>query len=266
VSEQNYKLKPAGKVFLVGAGPGDPELLTLRAVRVLASADFVLHDALVSAEVLAMAASHATLENVGKRCGGRATSQEQIHTRMIELALAGFIVVRLQGGDPSIFGRAGEEIATLVRAGIEWEIVPGITAASAAAAAAGISLTDRHAAGQLIFLAGHRAGNDAPSIEIPAPPAGGATIAVYMPSSGYAEISRGFLDAGWSGETPCVIVSEASFARQRVVRSKINLLAECERLPAPAILIVGETTCAHSSFCGEIEMEISACEAFSGFV
>jgi uroporphyrin-III C-methyltransferase len=265
VSELNYKSKPAGKVFLVGAGPGDPELLTLRAARILASADFVLHDALVSSEVLAMAAPRTTIENVGKRCGERAMSQEQIHARMIELASAGFTVVRLQGGDPAIFGRAGEEIAALARAGIEWKIIPGITAASAAAAAAGISLTDRRAAGQIIFIPGHRAG-DASSCAIPEPPVGGATVAVYMPSSSYAQIARKFLQSGWRGETPCVIVSEASSARQRVVRSTINLLGECERLPAPAILIVGETAHASSFLCTEIEMEIAAREVFSAFV
>ena len=223
MSELNYIAKKSRKVFLVGAGPGDPELLTLRAVRVLASADFVLHDALVSAKVLAMAAPRAALEHVGKRCGDRAMRQEQIHARMIELAHAGFVVVRLQGGDPAIFGRAGEEIAAFVRAGVEWEIVPGITAASAAAAAAGISLTDRRAAGQLIFLAGHRA-RDASAAEIPAPPIGGGTVAVYMPSNSYTEIARSFLESGWRSETPCVIVSEASTPRQRIVQSTIASL------------------------------------------
>jgi uroporphyrin-III C-methyltransferase len=266
VSELNYKSKPTAKVFLVGAGPGDPELLTLRAVRVLASADFVLHDALVSREVLAMASLHASLENVGKRCGDRAMSQEQIHARMIELAHSGFVVVRLKGGDPAIFGRAGEEIEALASAGIEWEIVPGITAASVAAAAAGISLTDRRTAGQLIFLAGHRAADMASSSEIPAPPVGGATVAIYMPSSSYAEIARKFLESGWNGETPCVVVSAASSTRQRVMRSTINLLGACERLPAPAILIVGETARASSFLCGEIELEIAACEVFSAVV
>jgi uroporphyrin-III C-methyltransferase len=241
VNAANYKVKPAGKVYLVGAGPGDPELLTLRAVRVLASADFVLHDALVSAEVLALAAANAVRDDVGKRCGDRAIRQEQIHARMIELALAGFNVVRLQGGDPAIFGRAGEEIAALANAGIECEIVPGITTASAAAAAAGISLTDRRTAGQLVFLAGHRAGDGAP-LEIPAPPSGGATAAVYMPSSSYTEIAQGFLESGWSADTPCIVVSEASSARQRVLRSTIGALKTCERLPPPAILIIGETT------------------------
>src|SRR5271168_2183887 len=105
----NYKMKRSGKVFLVGAGPGDPDLLTLRAFRLLVSAEYVLYDALVSAEVLAMVSRRAVLEDVGKRCGRRRMHQEDIHARMIELARAGFSVVRLQGGDPAVFGRAGEE-------------------------------------------------------------------------------------------------------------------------------------------------------------
>lgn len=252
----NYKSNRAGKVYLVGAGPGDPELLTLRAVRVLASADFVLHDALVSAEVLALAGTNAVLQDVGKRCGERAIRQEQIHARMIELTLAGFVVVRLQGGDPAIFGRAGEELAALANAGIECEIVPGITAASAAAAAAGISLTDRRMASQLIFLAGHRA-SDGARLEIPMPLSGGVTVAVYMPSSSYAEIAREFLKSGWLADTPCIVVSEASSARQRVLRSTIGTLKKCERLPSPAILIVGETSRASNFARDEIQREIA---------
>jgi uroporphyrin-III C-methyltransferase len=257
VNEQVHKVKRNGKVFLVGAGPGDPELLTLRAVRVLATAEFVMHDALVSADVLAMASAHAVLVDVGKRCGEREMRQEHIHARMIELANAGFVVVRLQGGDPAVFGRAGEEIAALTQASVNWEIVPGITAASAAAAAAGISLTDRRAARQLIFLAGHRAG-DALITQIPAPPLGGATVAVYMPSSSYSEIARLFLKSGWRAEMPCLIVSEASKPRQRVVQSTIGSLAKCARLPAPAILIVGETARAGDLARSEIELEFSA--------
>jgi uroporphyrin-III C-methyltransferase len=257
VNDLNQNVNRSGKVYLVGAGPGDPELLTLRATRVLAAANFVLHDALVSAEVLAMIPALAVLENVGKRCGGRAMRQEQIHARMIELAFAGFVVVRLQGGDPAVFGRAGEEIAVLARAEVQWEIVPGITAASAAAAAAGISLTDRRAASQLIFLTGHRA-TDPAAVTIPAPPSGGATIAVYMPSRSYAEIARGFLESGWRVETPCIIVSEASTSRKRVVQSTIGALAECARMPSPAILIVGETLRANNLVRDKSEMETGA--------
>ncbi|HEY4837065.1 MAG TPA: uroporphyrinogen-III C-methyltransferase [Candidatus Acidoferrales bacterium] len=259
MSDANHESMRASKVYLVGAGPGDAELLTLRAVRVLASAHFVLHDALVSAEVLAIAAENAVLENVGKRCGERVIRQEQIHARMIELARAGFSVVRLQGGDPAIFGRAGEEISALARAGVKWEIVPGITAASAAAAAAGISLTDRRTAGQLIFLAGHRA-SDGAALEIPGPPPGGATVAIHMPATSYAEIVREFLNSGWCAETPCILVSEAASVRQRVLQSTIGSLGNCDRLPSPSILIVGATARASEFVLGEIENEIAARE------
>jgi len=260
MSNLSSNANAAGKVYLVGAGPGDPELLTVRALRLLASAEFVLHDALVSAEVLAMVSPHAVLEDVGKRCGRQQIRQEDIHARMIELALAGFSVVRLQGGDPLIFGRAGEEITALAHAGIEWEIVPGITAASAAAAAAGISLTDRRTVGRLIFLAGHRVGRqrEAAASAIPVPAPDGATVAIYMPSSNYAEIAKRFLDSGWRGETPCVICSEVSTPRQHIVRSTIESLAGCERLPSPAILIVGETSGATHYVRDEIALEISA--------
>jgi uroporphyrin-III C-methyltransferase len=231
-------MKNRGRVYLVGAGPGDPELLTLRALRVIEGANAVLHDALVSPEVLALVSPAAILESVGKRCGKERTPQETIHARMIELARAGLTVARLQGGDPLLFGRAGEEISALESAGVDWEVVPGVTSACAAAAAAGIPLTDRRAAGQLILLTGHRAGKFA--AEIPAPPAGGATVTVYMPSSPYGEIAEKFRMAGWQGETPCAIVSGASTPWQKVVHATLDTMGKCERLPAPALLIVGE--------------------------
>jgi uroporphyrin-III C-methyltransferase len=234
----NSNTKMTGKVYLIGAGPGDPELLTLRALRLMESADVILHDALVSREILALAPRGARLENVGKRCGVKRMSQEEIHERMIEFARAGLDVARLQGGDSLLFGRAGEEIAALTRARIQWEMVPGVTAASAAAAAIGISLTDRGVAGQVVFLTGHRAEDIA--AEIPVPPEGGATIVVYMPASAYEELAARFREAGWTGGTPCVVVSEASTPRLQILRATLDSLGECERLPAPALLIVGE--------------------------
>src|SRR5271166_997515 len=132
-----------GRVYLVGAGPGDPELLTVRALRLLKTADAVLHDDLVSAEILALASPLAQLHNVGKRCGAKKISQEEINFLMVAFASAGASVVRLKSGDPLIFGRAGEEVEALRHAGIDYEIVPGITAAFGAAAAAKIPLTHR---------------------------------------------------------------------------------------------------------------------------
>jgi uroporphyrin-III C-methyltransferase len=239
MTDRNGRMATRGRVYLVGAGPGNPELLTIRALRILQSADFVLYDALVSAEVLALASADAELEDVGKRCGEKRMSQTEIHARMIDLARAGFAVARLQGGDPAVFGRIGEEIAALIGAGVQWEIIPGITSASAAAAAAGVPLTDRRTAGQLILLAGRHAGEGI--VDIPAPVHGGATVAVYMPSCSYAELAARFLDSGWRRGTPCVICSEVSTSRQRILRSTLQSLAECDRLPAPSILIVGET-------------------------
>src|SRR6266705_292319 len=146
-----------GKVYLVGAGPGDPELLTLKALKVLKRADVVLHDELVGAEILAQVPSTARIHNVGKRCGGKSTSQREINSLLIQYALLGLQVVRLKGGDPFIFGRGGEEMQALREAGIEVEVVPGITAALGAAAAIQIPLTYREISSSLVFLTGHHA-------------------------------------------------------------------------------------------------------------
>jgi uroporphyrin-III C-methyltransferase len=227
-----------GKVYLVGAGPGDPELLTLRALRLLGSADAVLHDDLVPPEILARVRPRAILENVGKRCGAKGITQEEINTRMVALAGAGFAVVRLKSGDPSLFGRVAEEIAALAATGVPYEVVPGVTAVSAAAAAARISLTDRRSASQLVLLAGHTAAGVPPAI--PPPCTTGRTLAVYMPSGGYERLVGLFQDAGWALTTPCVIVSAASQPDQQVWRATLADLAQVPRLAAPALLIVGE--------------------------
>src|SRR5438445_10412605 len=141
----------SGKVYLVGAGPGDPELLTLKAARLLAGADVVLHAALVSEGVLALIPRAADVINVGKRAGQKLLTQDEINSLLVSYAQTRQTVVRLKGGDPTIFGRAGEEIEALRKAGIEYEIVPGISAALGAAATAGISLTDRRVASQILF-------------------------------------------------------------------------------------------------------------------
>jgi len=227
-----------GKVYLVGAGPGDPELLTVRALRLLQSADAILHDDLVPTEILRLASRSALIENVGKRCGAKSITQWQINARMIEFALAGLHVVRLKSGDPLLFGRAGEELDALEQAGIECEVVPVVTAASAAAAAAKIPLTDRRSSSQLIFAAGHRAGTQ--QIEISPPGPSKKTVAIYMPADSYESLAAAFRAAGWVAATPCLIVSAASTPRQRTVHATLGTLAEVQQLPAPAILIVGE--------------------------
>jgi|SRR5580692_1314707 uroporphyrin-III C-methyltransferase len=142
-------MKKVGKVYLVGAGPGDPGLLTVEALRLLQTADAVFHDDLVSPEILGLIPSGTYVENVGKRCGHASVTQQQIHSLLVKAAQEGWKVVRLKSGDPLIYGRAGEEIEALRSAGIEYAIVPGITAALGAAARAGISLTDRGVASRI---------------------------------------------------------------------------------------------------------------------
>jgi uroporphyrin-III C-methyltransferase len=234
----------SGKVYLVGAGPGDPELLTIKALRLLRTADAVLHDDLVSPEIVKFAASSAQVYNVGKRCERKTdrpkkVQQEEINFLMITLASTGMQVVRLKSGDPLVFGRAGEEIDALARVGIAYEIVPGVTSALAAAAAAGISLTHREKSSALVLIAGHRAGDDSEP-DWKRLVSSGATLVVYMPGDDYGGIARGMTAAGLPAGTPCVIVSGATSREQQIHRTAISRLALAPRFRAPTLLIVGE--------------------------
>jgi uroporphyrin-III C-methyltransferase len=231
----------SGKVYFIGAGPGDPELLTRRAWKLLSAAEVVLHDALVPAEILSLAPTGATVCNVGKRCGRKSITQEDLHALLVRYASAGRTVVRLQGGDPLIFGRAGEEIAALLEAGIDFEIVPGITAASAAAAAAKIPLSSRKVASNVIFLSGHRRSGGAAG-DWTALPLADATLVIYMPGGSYEEIARKLRAAGLAADTPCLIVSQASTSGQQILRMELAVLGKAAEVPAPAVLIVGEVT------------------------
>jgi uroporphyrin-III C-methyltransferase / precorrin-2 dehydrogenase / sirohydrochlorin ferrochelatase len=231
----------AGKVYFVGAGPGDPALLTRKAWKLLRSADVVLHDALVSPEILRLAAPQTQMIDAGKRCGKRSVTQEQIHEQLIAQARAGRAVVRLQGGDPLVFGRAGEEMAALRAAGIEFEVVPGVTSASAAAAVAQISLTNRKLASKLIFLSAHRCKGDF-AADWESVARRDATLAIYMPGRNYERIARELLQAGLPAATPCVIVSQASTPRQLILRLELGALPELPEPPSPALLLVGEVT------------------------
>ncbi|HKU19960.1 MAG TPA: uroporphyrinogen-III C-methyltransferase [Terriglobales bacterium] len=228
-----------GKVYLVGAGPGDPDLLTVKAARLLRNADAVLHDELVTPEILRLARPTAQLHNVGKRCGKKKVTQEEINFLMVGLAAAGERVVRLKGGDPLIFGRAGEEIAALKAADIPYEIVPGVTAALAAATAAGIPLTHRRGADALILFTGHRAANNENS-DWRDLARSGATLAIYMPGNNYGAIALRLRTAGLGRETACAIVSRASTAEQQLYVTTVADLPTAPRLAAPALLIVGD--------------------------
>jgi uroporphyrin-III C-methyltransferase len=227
----------SGKVYLVGAGPGDPELLTLKAAKVLASADVVLHDALVSRDVLALVSPKAQTIDVGKRAGKKLLTQDEINSLLVSDASKDKIVVRLKGGDPLLFGRAGEEIEALRRARVDFEIVPGITAAVGAAAGAKISLTDRRVASQVLlttFSRGEKANWLNWAAITPE-----TTIAIYMPGTHYGEVAARLVENGLSPETPCVVVSQASRAEQQVRWSSIAALSSEAQLPAPSILLVG---------------------------
>ncbi len=238
-----------GKVYLVGAGPGDPELLTLKAARLLAQADVVLHDGLVSDGVLAMISPAAEIINVGKRAGHKLLTQDEINALLVSYGRTRTTVLRLKGGDPSIFGRAGEEIAALRAAGIEYEIVPGISAALGAAAAAGISLTDRRVASQILFTTFSRGSNG--SAMDWGCVTSTTTLVLFMPGADYAEVSERLLEGGLPADLPCVIVSQATGSQQQVRWSSVARLASEEKLPAPALLIVGRVATQDAEQIGE---------------
>ena len=228
-----------GKVYLVGAGPGDPELLTVRAVRLLGAADVVLHDDLVAPGILKLASAAARLENVGKRCGKKGISQEEINFLMVAFASLGMKVVRLKSGDPLIFGRLGEEIQALRAAGIEFEIVPGVTSAFGAAASAQIPLTQRHTSHAVVLLTGHRA-NEGEQDDWRNFISSGATLVIYMPGKNYSEIAARLRSGGVTAETPCAILSRATTPAQQMYVTTIGTLPAAPHLPAPTLLVVGE--------------------------
>jgi len=235
-----------GRVLLVGAGPGDPELLTLKAARALKSADVILYDRLVATAVFEHARREVELIPVGKSKGEHSIPQDKIQELMIERARAGQTVVRLKGGDPLVFGRAGEEIAALRGAGIEVEVISGITAGLAAAASLQIPLTHRDVSHSVTFVSGHEAGSDEPSFEhldLAALGSGESTLLVYMGVSTAGLIAHRLLDAGWKTSCPVIAVENASRdSERRVVTTLADLAADPERLQlkSPAVLIFGE--------------------------
>ncbi len=228
-----------GKVYLVGAGPGDPELLTLKALRLLRQADAVLHDDLVSPQVLTLVARKAQLHDVGKRSGRKSTHQEEIHFLMIELARQGLQVVRLKGGDPLVFGRAGEEMQALRKAGIEFEVVPGVTAAFAAAASVEIPLTLRRTASSLLIMTGQFA-DDRPLPDLRSMIESGTTIALYMPGADPRETVDKLAAAGIPREAPCAVVSRASTSAQQTTITNLWKLPSVGAQAKPSILILGD--------------------------
>jgi uroporphyrin-III C-methyltransferase len=244
----------SGKVYLVGAGPGDPDLLTVKALRLIQSASLVLHDDLVPKPILDLAPPHAAVVNVGKRCGIKSITQDEINALMIEHARANRTVVRLKSGDPLIFGRAAEEMAALSEAGVQFEVVPGITAASAAAAAIGCSLTDRNSASNVIFSTGHHAQSHN---ESPLPEMEDATRVVYMPGRDLRLLAEEWLQQGLPTDFPCAVVSRAAQPDQQVHHTTLGALGNAEPALAPSLLIAGWAVRDIAAAASEVEIGVS---------
>jgi uroporphyrin-III C-methyltransferase len=229
-----------GTVFLCGAGPGDPTLLTLRAAQLLGSCDVILPDDLVSDEILALAHAGAEVIPVGKRCGQPRITQSGIHELMLRYARESRSVLRLKSGDPLVFGRAGEEIDFLTRHGIPFEIVPGITTAFAVAARLKTPLTDRAAASKLILATAHHSASKpfAPSWQGAFPAE--ATLVLYMPGRDFRRLSADLIASGIPPETPVAAVSRGSTPEEEVTATTLGGLAETTPGPAPVILLIGD--------------------------
>jgi uroporphyrin-III C-methyltransferase/precorrin-2 dehydrogenase/sirohydrochlorin ferrochelatase len=231
-----------GKVYLVGAGPGDPDLLTLRAARVLRAADVVVFDHLAAAAILELAPRRARRIYAGKQRGNHALPQGEINRLLVRLAAGGATVIRLKGGDPYVFGRGGEEAEALADAGIPFEIVPGVTAATGAAAYSGIPLTHRDCAQACVFVTGHLKDGtmnlDWPALARPA-----QTVVVYMGLAGLPILARELVAHGLPGATPAAVVEQATTRDQRVVCGTIETLpalAAAAGVAPPTLIIVGE--------------------------
>jgi uroporphyrin-III C-methyltransferase len=230
-------------VALVGAGPGDPDLLTVRALRLLRAADVILHDSLIGQAILGLARPAAICIDVGKRCGKPSAAQGEIHRLMVEHARAGARVVRLKGGDPMIFGRAAEEMRALREHGISCEIVPGITAASAAAASLGLSLTRRKVARTVHFLTGHGAEDGLPGHDWGALARAGGTLAIYMGRETVGGLAAHLIEAGLSPATPAAVIQNASRPDETIRWSSLAFLPQdLAAMPsdAPTLILLGE--------------------------
>ena len=231
-----------GKVILVGAGPGDPELLTLKAVRAIASADVILYDALVDPRVLVHARWNARKIPVGKRGGCESTPQEFIERLMVQEARAGRNVVRLKGGDPFVFGRGGEEWRAVEAAGLPVEVIPGVTAGIAAPARLGIPVTDREATHGVALVTGH-AKEGAPGPDWAALARSGLTLVIYMGIANAERIADALMEGGLSATTPAAIVQSAGRADENSRVTTLSFLAReirTHQFHAPAILVIGE--------------------------
>lgn len=233
---------PAGFVWLVGAGPGDPELLTRKAERLIRQAEVIFYDALVSPDILALG-GQAEWVSVGKRAGRHSKDQGTIDALLVEAALAGRRVLRLKGGDPSIFGRSMEEMTALRAAGVRFAICPGITAASATAAAAHLSLSLRGVARRVQFVTAHSRRGMALDLDWRALADPACTLAVYMGRGAAPELSRSLIAAGLSGATPVLVASDVSLPEQAMLRTRLDLLPIAAQVltdDRPTLILIGD--------------------------
>jgi len=235
-------MKPQGKVMLVGAGPGDPDLLTLKAAKAIAQADVLLVDDLVNPEVLVHAQGSARVIHVGKRGGCQSTSQDFIERLMVLEAQAGHCVVRLKGGDPYLFGRGGEERAHLLRQGVAVEVVPGITSGMAAAASIGVAATHRDHSQGVIFVTGHGK-DESTQPNWAALAAAGMTLVVYMGVARCAQLQRSLLQAGMAATMPVAVIQSATLPTQAQLLTTLAQLPQAlhdSGLGSPSIIVIGE--------------------------
>ena len=242
VSLYEGKYKQKGKVYLIGSGPGDPELLTLKALKIMQKADVVLHDALVSDDILSLVRKDAIKVNVGKRANKHSKHQQEINQLLIEYGQQDLSVVRLKGGDPFIYGRGGEELETLVEHSIEFEVVPGITAASGCATYAGIPLTHRDHSQTVLFITAH-CKNSAQTLDWAMISKTHQTVAIYMGLLRNEEISTQMILNGRDPKTPVAIIENGTTAKQRVVTGSLDHLSDIvtkHYISSPALIIIGE--------------------------
>lgn len=237
-------MKPrTGRVYIVGAGPGDPELLTLKAWRVLGDADVVVYDRLVSQEIIDLVPCGVSRIFAGKAPGNHALSQPQINQMLVRLARAGHVVVRLKGGDPFVFGRGGEEALALADAGCDFEVVPGLTAACACSAYAGIPLTHRDVARSVHFMTGHCKAGAPFEVDWQALASPQTTVVVYMGLINVRELERGLIAAGRAAATPVALIERGTTPEQRTLQTTLDRLSAtvaAERVSAPCLIVVGE--------------------------
>lgn len=241
----NRAKRSTGKVYLIGAGPGDPKLLTIKAAEAIGASDVIAYDYLVNPEVLAHSRSNAELIYAGKRAGERSISQSQVNNLLIDRARKGQVVARLKGGDPFVFGRGGEEAEALAEAGVAWEVIPGVSSGIAAAAYAGIPLTHRNYSSSVTFITGRGARGSMPLVDWSYLARAGGTLVIFMCAETISRIARELVAGGRARSTPIAIVRWGTYRHQEVYSGNLEDLIEAFniggiKIEPPAIAIVGE--------------------------